>query len=194
MAVQDFDKAESAVDFMKRPRTRVPACSVCVIVLAAIGYAVAAGLSLSKSLNYIDSNKKTLETLGLHIHGTIPKEYNFVTHDVNSMVVCAMICSNVEAVGGSWTHETLTCYCAFRLVCLEPCLEESGVEFATIPKWEIPQCEKSYCHPDMFGLADSNNIECCSTMNYDEEACELKISNNGGIVRGDFSRHGYQHT
>ena len=43
-------------------------------------------------------------------------------------------------------------------------------------------------------FADSNNSEYCSTMNYDEEACELKISNNGGIVRGDFSRHGYQHT
>mmetsp|Transcript_28431 Transcript_28431/g.57973 ORF Transcript_28431/g.57973 Transcript_28431/m.57973 type:complete len:574 (+) Transcript_28431:259-1980(+) len=101
--------------------------------------------------------------------------FNF-TDGVTDAQSCANKCLLEDASSGAWNPRWETCWCYFSQleICMEPCLEEEGVEFSTSPFSDLSFCEKSLCDVKWF-YYDYDDY-CDVEVGFDSAACDAKIA------------------
>lgn len=109
---------------------------------------------------------------------------------VLSVASCAAKCLEENAPAGGWNSLDRICFCYFNLdtQCLEPCVEETGIEFSTQPYSAEQYCEKSFCDEEYF-YTDAQ--EYCDGFNFDAAVCNAKIEAMNAPKTLDFTDLGY---
>lgn len=107
----------------------------------------------------------------------VPKSslvFDAATDNIVNAQQCAARCLEENAPSGAWNSRLDLCFCYLveaSSLCKEPCIQEEGVEFSTLPIDELGYCEKSFCDEDWYYDAEY----CDMDLGFDEEACGAKI-------------------
>jgi len=98
----------------------------------------------------------------------------YSTDGVTDALSCAVKCQEVDALSGGWNPRWETCWCYFSqvFICVEPCLEEVGVEFSR--NSNLDYCEKSFCDKEWY--YNDYQEYCDVEMTFDSDACSAKIA------------------
>mmetsp|Transcript_24792 Transcript_24792/g.52667 ORF Transcript_24792/g.52667 Transcript_24792/m.52667 type:complete len:722 (+) Transcript_24792:112-2277(+) len=117
--------------------------------------------------------------------------------DVTTVEECATRCYNLLAPAGSWNSRDDACWCYFTEIgnyCMEPCVQEVGVDFSIEDFDNIGYCEKSFCDETWY----YDPAYCDDVLGFDSAACDAKLaslsSGSTATEPDDFSFYGYPYT